>query len=127
MFSQPQSAEVSITNCYRGVSAPWFSILRPKGWPPCFTPSKMGKEPFIPLPRLLGKGGEAALVQADLDVAVPDALQVNHGRDDVPVAHPLLDGADVWPASQRVAIHGDVAIGRDGTCINRTVPHHRPH
>ena len=40
------------------------------------------------LPRLLGKGGEVALVQADLDVAVPDALQVNHRRGDVPVAHP---------------------------------------
>ena len=34
----------------QGVSAPWFSILRAKGWPLCFTPSKMGKEPFIPLP-----------------------------------------------------------------------------
>src|ERR1019366_4789733 len=48
-----------------------------------------------PLPWLLGKGGEAALVQADLDVAVPDPLQVNHRRGDVPVAHPMLQGADV--------------------------------
>lgn len=42
-----------------------------------------------------GKGGEAALVQPDLDVAVANALQVNHRRGDVPVAHPLLEGADV--------------------------------
>src|ERR1019366_7643532 len=48
-----------------------------------------------PLPWLLGKGREAALVQPDLDVAVPDALQVDHRRGDVAVAHPLLQGADV--------------------------------
>src|SRR5450759_1029530 len=29
---------------------PWVSILRPKEPPLCFTPSEMGKEPFIPLP-----------------------------------------------------------------------------
>src|ERR1019366_1079299 len=84
-----------------------FSILRPLGWPLCFTPSKMGKETFHPpaRPSILkrqrsGKGGEAALVEADLDVAVPDALQVDHRRGDVPVAHPLLQGANVDPVLQ---------------------------
>ena len=43
----------------------------------------------------LREGGEAALVQADLDVAVPDPLQVDHRRGDVPMSHPLLEGADV--------------------------------
>src|ERR1019366_1644523 len=56
--------------------------------------------PRAPLPRLLGKGRETALVQAHLDVAVPDALQVDHRRGDVAVAHPLLEGADVDPVLQ---------------------------
>jgi hypothetical protein len=36
--------------CFAECMCALFSILRPKGWPLCFTPSEMGKELLIPLP-----------------------------------------------------------------------------
>jgi hypothetical protein len=41
------------------------------------------------------ESSEAALVQARLDVAVPYALQIYHGRSDVAMSHPLLQGSDI--------------------------------
>ncbi len=38
----------------------------------------------------LGKSREAAFVQTGLNVAIPDSLEINHGRGDVAVTHPLL-------------------------------------
>jgi hypothetical protein len=49
---------------------------------------------------LLGESREAASVQPSLDVAVPDALQINHGRGNIPVPHPHLQGADVYAVLQ---------------------------
>src|ERR1035438_482096 len=58
--------------------------------------------------KCLSKRREAALIDPGLNVFVPYALQVNHCRCDVPVSHPLLQGADVdsvlqVPGSVRVA------------------------
>ena len=45
--------------------------------------------------RALRESGEAALVDADLDVAVPHTFEINHSRGDVAMTHPLLQRADV--------------------------------
>ena len=44
---------------------------------------------------LLCEGGEAALVDPGLHVAVADAFEIDHRRGDVAVSHPLLQGSDV--------------------------------
>src|SRR5207249_3728148 len=43
----------------------------------------------------LRESRKAALVDPDLNIAVPHALQIDHRRCDVPVAHPLLQRPDV--------------------------------
>src|ERR1039458_9466659 len=45
--------------------------------------------------RALRESGEAALVDADQDVAVPHTFEINHRRGDVAMAHPLLQRADI--------------------------------
>jgi hypothetical protein len=37
----------------------------------------------------------SCLVQPHLDVTVSDALEIDHGRCDITVAHPLLERGDV--------------------------------
>ena len=41
------------------------------------------------------EGCETPLVQSDLNIAVPDTLEINHRRGNVVVAHPLLQSADI--------------------------------
>jgi len=43
----------------------------------------------------LRESGEAALVDPDLGVAVPDALEIDHRRCDIAMTHPLLQRADI--------------------------------
>ena len=42
-----------------------------------------------------GESRHAAAVDARLNVAVPHALEINHGRGDIAVSHSLLQGPDV--------------------------------
>ena len=51
--------------------------------------------PDIEEKQALRESGETALVQPGLNIAVPDTLQVDHGRSDIAVPHPLLKRADV--------------------------------
>jgi hypothetical protein len=52
---------------------------------------------FMPAARAdnLPESRQAALVQPRLDVAIAHAFQINHGRGDIAVTHPLLQGADI--------------------------------
>jgi len=43
----------------------------------------------------LRESGEAALVDPDLDVAVPHTLEIDHGRGDIAMTHPLLQRANI--------------------------------
>lgn len=66
-----------------------LAVFRPDRWSDSRTAVDIDRK------QVLRESRETALVQPDLNVAVPDALQVDHGRGDVAVPHPLLKRADV--------------------------------
>ena len=77
-------------------------------------------------PTQLRECREAPLVDSGLNVAVPNALEVDHRRGDVAVSHPLLQGPDVdavleVPRGIRVAEfvqEPTATVGSFGTAID---------
>lgn len=75
------------------VLAAWGSPAHP-GFPPLGETGK-GDSGIRTVQRVLCESGQTTLVQTHLDVTVPDPLQIDHGRGDIAVSHPLLKRSDV--------------------------------
>ena len=73
---------------------------------------------------------QASLVDPGLNVAIADALEINHGRGDVAVSHPLLKRADVDAVLQvprgvgvaEFVQEPPAAEGSFGAAVDRPVP-----
>src|ERR1700730_17677448 len=72
--------------------------------------------------RFYAKSREAALVDPDLNIAIPHTLEIDHRRCDVAVAHPLLQRADIDAVLQVAGGGGVAELVKELSSAERPLP-----
>jgi len=72
--------------------------------------------------KALRESGETARLDPGLNIAIPHALEIDHGRCDIAVAHPLLQGSDIDAVLQMAGGVGVAELVRKPSPAVRPLP-----